>query len=94
LEYVFSSHVLEHILEWQLTLEYWVSLLKTGGVLFLYLPHVSIPNWHPDNVWPQHVWSPDLRYLTAFLPKIGVIPTEGLDGRDTEGSFYIVGKKA
>ena len=38
-DYIFSSHCLEHIDNWVDTLEYWHIRLKTGGVLFLYLPH-------------------------------------------------------
>ena len=38
-DYIFSSHCLEHITNWVDVLEYWYNILKTGGVLFLYLPH-------------------------------------------------------
>src|SRR5580704_143161 len=37
LDYVFSSHCLEHIADWQGALKSWIEKLKPGGRLFLYL---------------------------------------------------------
>jgi len=41
LDYVFSSHCLEHLYDWVEALDYWYDKLKSGGVLFLYLPDYS-----------------------------------------------------
>ena len=38
-DYIFSSHCLEHLDNWVLALEYWTERIKIGGTLFLYLPH-------------------------------------------------------
>jgi SAM-dependent methyltransferase len=38
-DYVFSSHVLEHMQDTIGALEEWMRVLKSGGVLFLVLPH-------------------------------------------------------
>lgn len=46
-DYIFSSHCLEHVDKWCETLEYWISCLKSGGVLFLYLPHWDQEYWRP-----------------------------------------------
>lgn len=41
-DYIFSSHCLEHVDNCVETLEYWMSKLKpAGGIMFLYLPDVS-----------------------------------------------------
>lgn len=48
-DFVFSSHCLEHILDWVKTLDYWTSRIKSGGVLFLYLPDYSQKYWRPWN---------------------------------------------
>lgn len=51
-DYIFSSHCLEHIKEsWWKVLEYWTRQLKHNGVLFLYLPHYSQEYWRP---WNNH----------------------------------------
>ena len=47
LDYIFSSHCLEHLNNWVDVLDYWTSKLKSGGVLFLYLPDYSQTYWRP-----------------------------------------------
>ena len=49
LDYVFSSHCLEHLPNWVEALNYWTSKLKIKGTLFLYLPHYSQEYWRPWN---------------------------------------------
>jgi hypothetical protein len=49
IDYIFSSHCLEHISDWVTTLDYWGSKLKSGGVIFLYLPDYSQEYWRPWN---------------------------------------------
>jgi len=46
-DYIFSSHCLEHLPNWVDALDHWTSRLKRGGVLFLYLPHYSQKYWRP-----------------------------------------------
>ena len=48
-DYIFSSHCLEHIPDWVATLDYWDTKLKKGGVIFLYLPDYSQGYWRPWN---------------------------------------------
>lgn len=49
LDYIFSSHCLEHIHNWVDVMDYWYSKLKKGGILFLYLPDYSQEYWRPWN---------------------------------------------
>lgn len=46
-DYIFSSHLLEHLDNYYEILEYWYSKLKQGGNIFLYLPHPDCLYWHP-----------------------------------------------
>lgn len=48
-DYIFSSHCLEHINDWVGTLNYWDTKIKNGGVIFLYLPDYSQEYWRPWN---------------------------------------------
>ena len=48
-DYIFSSHCLEHLNTWVNTLDYWYEKLKIGGILFLYLPDYSQEYWRPWN---------------------------------------------
>lgn len=49
LDYIFSSHCLEHLSDWVTVLDHWTGKLKHGGVLFLYLPDYSQVYWRPWN---------------------------------------------
>jgi len=45
-DYIFSSHCLEHVKEnWYNVLDYWLSKIKVGGILFLYLPNKTQSYW-------------------------------------------------
>lgn len=52
---VFSSHLLEHVVDYQAALAEWWRLLKPGGHLILYLPHadhypnIGMPGANPDH---------------------------------------------
>ena len=46
-DYIFSSHCLEHLIHWVNALDYWTNQLKHGGVLYLYLPDYSQEYWRP-----------------------------------------------
>lgn len=48
-DYIFSSHCLEHVPHWVNTLDYWYTVLKDNGTLFLYLPEYSQVYWRPWN---------------------------------------------
>ena len=52
---VFSSHLLEHIEDWQSALREWWRLVKPGGYLVLYLPHRDhYPNIGTEGSNPDH----------------------------------------
>lgn len=61
LDYIFSSHCLEHIPDWVSAMDYWYTKLKIGGVLFLYLPDYSQEYWRPWN---------NRKHLNIFTPTI------------------------
>ena len=95
LDFVFSSHCLEHIAEWQTALQLWMSKLKTGGVLFLYLPHESMLLWQPRGPWVggAHKWSPNHDVVTEFLMEHGMEIVESNPGRDGYWSFHVCARK-
>jgi SAM-dependent methyltransferase len=95
LDYVFSSHCLEHLDRWQDALRLWIRKLRTGGVLFLYLPHVSNELWKPGGPWvgDGHVWSPTWEVLCPFLEGEGMAILEFSRGRDHYWSFHIAARR-
>jgi predicted SAM-dependent methyltransferase len=79
LDYIFSSHCLEHLYNWVNVLDYWTSKLKVGGVLFLYLPDYSQEYWKPwNNRKHLNIFSPiiikdyleDRNYNTIFTSQV------------------------
>jgi len=68
LDFVFSSHCLEHLDKWQDALKEWYRVLKHEGVLVLYLPHPSCEMWLPE-VNKYHKWSPEPKVIEEFLSK-------------------------
>lgn len=60
-DYIFSSHCLEHLHDWVQVLTYWKNKLKTGGVLFLYLPHYDQEYWRPwHNLKHKNIFQPNI----------------------------------
>ena len=49
-DYIFSSHCLEHLDDWIAALDYWATRIKNSGVVFLYLPNCDYQiYWQPAN---------------------------------------------
>lgn len=88
-DYVFSSHCLEHLADPIAALEHWRSRLKPGGVLFLYLPSPDMEYWRPQFCRKHlHSWEPAA--MARILRDLGfadVIHSE----RDLAYGFSCVG---
>lgn len=70
-DYLFSSHCLEHVKEnWYNVLDCWLSAIKKGGILFMYLPHVNQEYWHPKNN-RKHVHSFTGYEIEVYLRELG-----------------------
>jgi SAM-dependent methyltransferase len=95
LDYVFSSHCLEHLDRWQDALALWIAKLKPGGILFLYLPHESMHLWRPGAPWVGdcHKWVPTYEAISSFLAGKGAEVVEYNPARDRYWSFHIVARK-
>jgi SAM-dependent methyltransferase len=95
LDFVFSSHCLEHLVNWQAALKLWIKKIKPAGTLFLYLPHESMLLWRPHHPWAgdKHKWVPTYEVVNDFLEKNGMKVIEYNDSKDTYWSFHIAAKK-
>lgn len=94
-DYVFSAHTLEHIADWIPELDKWVSKLRAGGHLFLYLPHPDCGLWHPRNPYmaEQHKWAPDPQVISHHLAMTGLSIVDRDDGPDHFYSFFVCVRK-
>ena len=95
LDFIFSSHCLEHLEKWEDALSLWTKKIRKGGILFLYLPHKSMELWHPGGPWAggAHKWIPSYELLHKSLIKNGMDVVEYEPDRDEYWSFYIVARK-
>jgi predicted SAM-dependent methyltransferase len=90
-DYIFSSHCLEHIPDWVDVMDYWYDHLKIGGTLFLYLPDYSQVYWRPwNNTKHKNIFTPEIikdymlhkSYKNVFFSEV-----------DLFNSFMIFGEK-
>lgn len=95
LEYVFSSHSLEHLDRWREALRLWIRKLRPGGFLVLYLPHESMMMWRRCGPWVgmAHKWTPTYQVLLPFLEDRNMKIVEYNPGRDVYWSFHIVARR-
>lgn len=94
-DYIFSSHCLEHIENWKEELQLYSKLIIKGGHLFLYLPHPRMEQWQPGSAWVGnwHKWSPDPILLVKYLMENTTFKViEYTSHPDMHWSFYIVAK--
>tara|TARA_Y100000310_G_C20647982_1_gene797724 strand:+ start:1113 stop:1607 length:495 start_codon:yes stop_codon:yes gene_type:complete len=90
-DYIFSSHCLEHVQDWVRTLDYWTNRLKSGGTLFLYLPHKDQVYWRPwNNTKHNHMFVPE--DITMYMEDNGyknIFHSQ----RDLNHAFIVMGEK-
>lgn len=94
-DYIFSSHCLEHINDWVGALDYWAEKIKPGGTIFLYLPHPEQEYWLPFNN-RKHVHSLTPEILKGYFkarPQFDPTKTFVTNGFDLNYSFYAIGTK-
>lgn len=91
MDYIFSSHCLEHLPHWVDALDHWKSRLKIGGVLFLYLPHESQVYWRPWNN-RKHVHMFHQSALTRYFVENG-FENIFCSEVDLNNSFMIMGER-
>lgn len=91
-DWIASSHMLEHVQgRWQDVLDYWLTCLTQGGIIFLYLPDMDDQKyWAYGNAKHVHYLNPAI--LAGY---IGDRELEGFvsTGADLNSSFYVVIQK-
>jgi len=88
--YIYSSHCLEHLPNWIEALDYWTSKLQPGGILFLYLPHYSQEYWRPWNN-RKHLHALSTELIREYMINSCYCNIFHSD-RDMNDSFMIVGE--
>lgn len=96
LDFVFSSHLLEHIQDTKAALTEWWRVLKVGGHLVLYLPHKDLyPRIGQPGSNPDHVHDFDEIDIRVAMVGVGgwTLVEEQVRSQGTEYSFLQVFQK-
>lgn len=94
-DYIHSSHCLEHLEHPYTALNYWHSRLKTGGVVFLYLPDFSQHYWRPwlkQNSEHVHSFTPEI-IRAYFTDQPELWKNVFVSGVDLNNSFIVIAEK-
>lgn len=90
-DFIHSSHCLEHVKEnWCNVLDYWLSKIKIGGILFLYLPHKSQSYWNVTSN-RKHIHEFDGSEIGKYLNHLG--HDVYVSGCDFNNSFVVICEK-
>ena len=96
MDFVFSSHLLEHIVNTKDTLKEWYRVIKDDGYLILYLPHKELyPNCGEEGANQDHKHDFMPEDIIGFMEEVGgfdLIRNETRD-QEREYSFFQVYKK-
>lgn len=91
-DYIYSSHCLEHLPDWIDALNYWTSKLYPKGTLFLYLPDYSQEYWRPwNNRRHLHIMVP--KHIEDFLESTGAYSKVYVSGVDLNNSFMVMAER-
>ena len=95
IDFIFSSHCLEHIKDWEKELDLWISKLKNKGRIFLYLPHPDCEIWHPyaPGIGDGHKWIPKVETIIKYLKEKNMKIIWLDEGPDSMMSFAICTEK-
>lgn len=92
-DYIFSSHMLEHVPNWVEVLEYWSTKIKSGGTLFLYLPHWEQKYWRPwHNRRHIHIFKPEI-FKEYFKSRSNLWTNVFVSERDLYHAFMVMAEK-
>lgn len=91
-DFIFSSHCLEHIPNWCEVLDYWTTRIKEGGTLFIYLPHYDQEYWRPwNNKKHCNIFTPYI--IKNYLEHAGY-KNIFVSERDLNHSFMAIAEKS
>lgn len=96
MDWVFSSHVLEHVQEFKAALKEWWRVIKPSGFLILYLPHKEMyPNVGTEGANPDHKHDFMPQDIVSAMKDVGGWDLVRNEDRseDREYSFFQVYRK-
>tara|TARA_B100000925_G_scaffold291752_1_gene281191 strand:- start:11480 stop:12073 length:594 start_codon:yes stop_codon:yes gene_type:complete len=93
LDYIFSSHLLEHLDEPAKALKEWSRVLKKDGHIFIYVPHPACEMWN-SKILSHHIWDPSPTELRSIVSNLNTLEIVAQDpSPDAYLSHYIACRK-
>lgn len=90
MDFAYSSHVLEHIEDYQGALREWWRVLKVGGYLILYLPDEDeYPKVGEEGANPDHKWNVNIDLVVGAMRKVGGWDLLRCEKRNEEQEYSI-----
>lgn len=94
MDFVYSSHTLEHVIDMTKTLKEWWRVIKQGGLLVLYLPHKDFyPNIGQPGANPDHKRDFLPHEVVAAMPDGWELIVQQDRNNDQEYSMLLIFKK-
>ena len=88
-DYIYSSHCLEHLNDWVGALDHWTTRLHKGGIVFLYLPHPDQGYWKPWNN-RKHIHLLEPNHIKDYFTAKNFSKVFVTKGYDLNHSYYAV----
>jgi ADP-heptose:LPS heptosyltransferase/predicted SAM-dependent methyltransferase len=90
MDYVYSSHVLEHIEDYQSCIKEWWRVLKPAGFLILYLPDEDeYPKVGEVGANPDHKWNVNIDRVVGAMKRVGGWDLVRCEKRNAEQEYSI-----
>lgn len=97
MDFVYSSHLLEHIADYKSALREWLRVIKVGGYLVLYLPDEDeYPKAGEMYANPDHKWDVNFERIDDAMQEIGawdLVRFEKRNQTDEFSLFFVYQKK-
>jgi len=93
IDFIFTSHLIEHLADPRLAFTEWERVLKKGGIMFFYIPHPVCEMWSAD-IMEYHEWDvhpAELRKILEEFPRLNILEFSVLP--DTYFSYHVVIEK-
>lgn len=96
MDFVFSSHLLEHIADYKTAMAEWMRVIKIGGHLVMYLPDEDeYPKVGENGANPDHKWNVNYDRVIAAMPDgFNLIRFEKRNGGNEYSLFFVFEKRA
>ena len=68
-DFIFSSHCVEHLQSPEIALKEWSRVLKIGGLMYLYWPSPYYQPWRKESMPKWHLHNISMKMMLAMLPE-------------------------